>query len=239
MTRSMLGTGTLGLLAALALTPALLAQQQGGGQQQQPQGGTQRQGAQLGTQSLVGQNAPNFNLKDFEGKAHSLQDYRGKVVIVEWIDPTNEMWKNKLEDPACKAEFERYKAQGVVFLPIFAFTGTQAAQGQPGMGGGTHAQGHMAVKPYTEQQAIQACTALKNEHDIDFPILLDNGGRVAQQYKVERLPQVVIVDKQGLVSYTCGASEFTNALDRAIRGEATLPASTPRNDRMQEEQRRR
>lgn len=262
MTRSVLGIGTLGLIAALTTTPALLAQQQGGGQRQGQQGGQQQQGAQQGGQSLVGQNAPTFNLKDFEGKAHTLQDYRGKVVILEWIDPTNEIWKQKLEDPACKAEYERYKAQGVVFLPIFAFTGTQGQQ--PGMQGGAQQPGgqqqrqggmqqqhggmqHTAVKQLDEQAAIAACRELKQTQDIDFPILLDNGGRVTQQFKVERLPHVLIVDKQGVVAYQCGASDFTNALDRAIRGESSLPASAPRQDeldrqmrdRQLEEQRRR
>ena len=36
----------------------------------------------------IGQEAPDFTLKDQEGKEHKLSDYRGKVVVLEWTNPT-------------------------------------------------------------------------------------------------------------------------------------------------------
>src|SRR6476659_3556181 len=35
----------------------------------------------------VGGIAPPFNLKGLDGKTHSLADYAGKVVVLEWLNP--------------------------------------------------------------------------------------------------------------------------------------------------------
>ena len=35
----------------------------------------------------VGQPAPAFNLKDEVGASHALDQYRGKIVILEWTNP--------------------------------------------------------------------------------------------------------------------------------------------------------
>src|SRR5688572_33408095 len=35
----------------------------------------------------VGETAPAFQLKDLNGKTHSLADYKGKVVVLEWVNP--------------------------------------------------------------------------------------------------------------------------------------------------------
>jgi len=35
---------------------------------------------------LVGQKAPSFTLADFQGKQHSLADYKGKIVVLDWFN---------------------------------------------------------------------------------------------------------------------------------------------------------
>ena len=35
----------------------------------------------------VGKPAPDFTLTDINGVAHKLSDYRGKVVVLEWVNP--------------------------------------------------------------------------------------------------------------------------------------------------------
>ena len=39
-------------------------------------------------QVKIGEEAPNFELKDQFGKTHNLKDYQGKVVVLEWTNPT-------------------------------------------------------------------------------------------------------------------------------------------------------
>lgn len=38
-------------------------------------------------QAVVGQPAPDFTLTDQAGQSHSLSDYQGKVVVLEWTNP--------------------------------------------------------------------------------------------------------------------------------------------------------
>ena len=35
----------------------------------------------------VGSSAPDFSLTDAKGKAHSLSEYKGKHVVLEWFNP--------------------------------------------------------------------------------------------------------------------------------------------------------
>ncbi|HSF42431.1 MAG TPA: redoxin domain-containing protein, partial [Thermoanaerobaculia bacterium] len=35
----------------------------------------------------VGEKAPAFSLKGIDGKTYSLADYKGKVVVLEWVNP--------------------------------------------------------------------------------------------------------------------------------------------------------
>ena len=42
----------------------------------------------VSAQPKVGVSAPQFKLKDQAGTAHSLSQYKGKVVVLEWTNPT-------------------------------------------------------------------------------------------------------------------------------------------------------
>jgi len=65
---------------------------------------------------LVGSPAPDFQLNDLHGQAQSLQQYRGKIVLLNfwatWCKPcTKEM-------PAMQAAFDELRDQGLVVLAI-------------------------------------------------------------------------------------------------------------------------
>src|SRR5690349_12058293 len=36
---------------------------------------------------VIGQEAPDFTLRDVTGKLHTLSSYRGKTVVLEWVNP--------------------------------------------------------------------------------------------------------------------------------------------------------
>jgi len=60
--------------------------------------------------------APDFSLKDVDGKTHRLSDYRGKVVMLNfwatWCPPC------RFELPSMQRAYEKLKNQGVEFLAI-------------------------------------------------------------------------------------------------------------------------
>ncbi len=62
----------------------------------------------------VGTAAPEFKLKDFGGKEHSLSEFKGKVVVLDfwgtWCPPC------RMAMPAVQAVHEKYKDKGVVVI---------------------------------------------------------------------------------------------------------------------------
>ena len=60
--------------------------------------------------------APDFSLKDVDGKTHKLSDYRGKVVMINfwatWCPPC------RFELPSMQRAYEKLKLQNVEFLAI-------------------------------------------------------------------------------------------------------------------------
>ncbi|HWL86407.1 MAG TPA: redoxin family protein, partial [Polyangiaceae bacterium] len=52
-------------------------------------GATNTTGASVGGQDAasVGKPAPDFSLRDLDGKSVSLHEYRGKTVVLEWFNP--------------------------------------------------------------------------------------------------------------------------------------------------------
>lgn len=254
MHRSVLRIASVALLAGVAAAPALFAQQQEGQRQKKrtPQGdggGAQPTGPQAGRpQTLqVGENAPAMTLKDLEGNTHTLRDHRGEVVVLEWIDPTNRQWvQQHQQNGDLKRTYERYKEQGVTWMAVCSYRG-HGVQGQPQQTPPAGMQEQ--VLPMNEQQAKQACERLIQDLGFDFPILLDTGGHAARQFKIAKIPYIVAIDQQNRVAFAGpfeqlagvaqgggGIQQFERVLDRAIRGEPSLPAGAPREPGQQGQQ---
>ena len=53
-----------------------------------------------------------------------------------------------------------------------------------------------------------------------FPILRDDGARVAEQYGAERTPEVFLIDASGVVRYHGGVADLRAALGEMTEGRA-------------------
>jgi thiol-disulfide isomerase/thioredoxin len=64
----------------------------------------------------VGESAPDWQLTDAEGKVHSLSEYRGKVVVLDfwatWCGPCKDVM------PRMQKLYEKFKDQGVVVFGV-------------------------------------------------------------------------------------------------------------------------
>ena len=67
----------------------------------------------------VGKAAPAFELKDADGKAVKLSDYKGKIVVLEWFQPSCPYCVNGYKEGGnCRATSEKLTKDGVVWLLV-------------------------------------------------------------------------------------------------------------------------
>lgn len=133
--------------------------------------------------AVIGKPAPDFTLTDLDGKAHTLSEYKGKLVVLEWFNPgcpfvEHAHGKGPLVDMAAKE-----MAQGVVWLSI-----NSGAPGKQGAG----------VEANKEGVARFGMTN---------PVLLDEDGTVGHTYGAEKTPHVFVVDASGTLVYRGGLDD--------------------------------
>lgn len=120
----------------------------------------------------LGMIAPDFNLIDGVGKRVSLNQYRGKVVLVDfwqtWCPPCVE------EIPFLKSLQEKYKSQGLEIL---------------------------GITDRLDQDGVKAWRGMLRDKGIRHPTLMDEKGTIAIQYNVSGYPHKFIVDRNGRLVY--------------------------------------
>lgn len=131
--------------------------------------------------------APTFTLEDMDGHKHSLADYRGKVVMLNfwatWCPPC------RREIPSMESVYRDLGKSGFVVLAVNEFE-------EP-----DH------VFSYTGQLSVFPT----------FPILFDSDSAVSQDYQVKGLPTTVLIDKQARIVYRAvGGRDFDHPEVRKI-----------------------
>src|SRR5437660_9640124 len=66
----------------------------------------------------VGSAAPDFSLTDAKGQTHSLSQYKGKYVVLEWFNPECPFVKKHYGSGNMQKLQEEYTGKGVVWLTI-------------------------------------------------------------------------------------------------------------------------
>ena len=66
----------------------------------------------------VGSAAPDFSLTDASGKTHSLSQYKGKTVVLEWFNPECPFVKKHYGGGNMQKLQEEYTGKGIVWLTI-------------------------------------------------------------------------------------------------------------------------
>ncbi|MFA6044008.1 MAG: thioredoxin family protein [Phycisphaerales bacterium] len=166
----------------------------------------------------VGQTAPDFKLKDTDGKEVTLSEYTkaGKTVVLFWFNPSCPYVvkhfngdQKTFNDLAAK-----YKDKNVQVIAI-----NSGAPGNEGAG-------------------LEANAKAKKDWKIGFPILLDESGTVGKEYGAKNTPFTLVITKEGKVAYegaidddsTAGKPGKTNyaakALDEVLAGTSVTTAKT-------------
>lgn len=146
----------------------------------------------------VGSAAPDFTLSDAKGKAHSLSEYKGKYVVLEWFNPECPFVKKHYGPGSMQKLQEEYTAKGVVWLSI-----DSSAPGLEGNLSPDQAQKKMAEWK-TKQTAL----------------LLDPEGKAGRSYGAKNTPHMFVINPEGKVIYQ-------GAIDsKATPNPADIPSST-------------
>lgn len=125
----------------------------------------------------VGRPAPDFTLKDLDGRDVSLGSFRGKVVVLEWFNPDCPfVVRAHNEGPLATMARDAGKG-GVVWLAI-----NSGAPGKQGAG-------------------VERNRAALSEYKLEHPILLDESGAVGKLYKATNTPGMYVVDEAGVLAY--------------------------------------
>src|SRR5258705_433379 len=77
----------------------------------------------------LGAPAPDFSLQDLDGKTVKLSDFKGKLVVLEWINPECPFVKASHTRGSLQGTARRLTQKGVVWLAI-----NSAAPGKQGNG---------------------------------------------------------------------------------------------------------
>lgn len=150
------------------------------------------------TAATVGQPAPAFTLTDTNGTSHNLADFKGKTVVLEWINHECPFVVKHYKEGAMQALQKEFTAKGVVWLSI--------CSSAPGK------QGHMSAADWnkTTQEKGAAPTA----------VLLDEDGKVGRLYEAKTTPHMYIINPEGILVYA-GAIDSIKSTNPADVPKAT------------------
>jgi peroxiredoxin len=151
----------------------------------------------------VGAAAPAFSARGADGKRHSLHDYAGKLVVLEWTSPVCPFTAVKYKNGAMQA-LQRYAAShDIVWLSI-----DTAAPDKAG---------------YLSAAAARARIAQTQATVTAF--LFDLDGNIARSYGAKTTPSFFVVDRDGKLAYQ-GAMDDQVFADQAHGHEYIKSALT-------------
>lgn len=143
--------------------------------------------------------APEFTLSTFDGKPVKLSDYRGKTVVLEWMNfECPYSMYHYATKPTMVELTKKYKNQNVVWLTINS----------------------------TNHTTPQANQNFAMQYQIQSPILDDRSGKVGKAYNAITTPHMYIVNARGNIVYegaidnapmgNAKGGEYVNYVDKAL-----------------------
>jgi peroxiredoxin len=127
----------------------------------------------------AGAEAPNFSLTDTRGKTHSLSDFKGKHVVLEWVNHGCPFVKKHYDSDNMQKLQKEFTGKGVIWLSV--------CSSAPGK------QGHMSADEWNEAE--------KEKGAAPTAVLLDADGKVGQMYGAKTTPHMFVINSEGKIVY--------------------------------------
>lgn len=121
----------------------------------------------------VGKPAPTFTLKDETGKEHSLAQYQGRIVVLEWTNPGCPYVRRHYQAKTMQNTLKGFDAKKVVWLAVDS----------------------------TSSNAPDKSASWKKEQGFPYSVLQDPDGKVGKAYGAKTTPHMYIIDEKGVLRY--------------------------------------
>jgi peroxiredoxin len=145
----------------------------------------------------IGTEAPNFTGTDSHGKTQTLDQYRGKFVVLEWHNQGCPYVRKQYESGTMEKLQREWTAKGVVWLSVIS-----SAPGQ---------QGYVTAAQENEYLAKMKAAPTA--------VILDPTGKIGHLYEAKTTPHMFVIDPKGKLIYE-GAID-----DHASTDQADIPNS--------------
>jgi peroxiredoxin len=172
-------------------------------------------------EAVIGEKAPDFRATDSNGKTQNLASYKGKIVVLEWLNRQCPFVRKHYDSGNMQKLQKEYTGKGVIWFSVIS-----SAPGKQG-----YCTPEEANSFFREKGA--AATA----------VLLDTQGTVGKLYGAKTTPHMFIIDAAGVLVYD-GAIDDTpstniadiataknyvqSALDEILAGkQVTVATSQP------------
>ncbi|MCB1138118.1 MAG: thioredoxin family protein [Leptospiraceae bacterium] len=129
---------------------------------------------------VAGQSAPDFTLVDVHGQSHTLSQYKGKHVVLEWINFDCPYVRKHYQSGNMQKLQREYTDRGIIWLAI-----NSSAPGK---------QGHFSTQEIEKRSQA---------HEASFTAyLLDEKGQVGRLYSARTTPHMYVIDPEGKLVYS-------------------------------------
>jgi peroxiredoxin len=148
--------------------------------------------------------APALALKDVYGKEFKLADFKGKIVVLEWLNKDCPVSHGAHDKQEMQKTYKKYAAKGVVWLGVDS-TDTAKAE---------------TDRVYAAEQGLA------------YPILLDPEAKAANAYGARRTPHMFVIDKSANLVYAGAIDDKADqnyvaaAIDDLLAGKAVAKPKT-------------
>ena len=146
-------------------------------------------GAAWAAMATIDEKAPDFELQGADGKTYKLADFKGKHVVLEWVNFGCPFVRKHYDSGNMQQLQQTYTDSGVVWLSI-----SSSAPGK---------QGHY------EGAALQA--QLQTEKVAHTAYLIDADGKVGKLYGARTTPHMYVISPEGKLVYAGGIDDIKSA----------------------------
>jgi alkyl hydroperoxide reductase subunit AhpC len=170
--------------------------------------------------AVIDQKAPDFSLAGVDGKTYRLSDFKGKYVVLEWINFECPFVKKHYTSGNMQTLQKQYTGKDVVW-----FTICSSAEGKQG---------------YYEPDALAGM--IKERKLASTAYLRDEDGKVGRLYGAKTTPHMFVINPEGVLIYAgaiddrrstnpddiASSKNFVTAcLDASLAGKPVETRSTP------------